>query len=705
MRTCGSWVKCCKAGFSALSDRFSCVIKLEYNMTTNTIQEISEADLDDRPVAVRRKRRSSTGLVDPPSTAQQRKCDNLEDPTQASSNATKTPTKPKKRVRFSDPGPDLEAAQSTGLTPALKRSNLMTSVQGSAIPAPRWLAQNPRRRRSLPALRSTSLPSPSLSPPPTPYISGEIQFESLRQVLDPRSRRRLRRNNLSEEINKIDAEKRSDSQWKHQIEELKEALALAKQPVNEATDKVQDKAGFCDRIEGLEEELSNLRRQLREQSTSEPPSKPLNRSGSPPESIIDSDSGDTNDDFSMTNSDDNRVLGDACVDEAPQSAAEDVVQAPPPVSLDASTLRSVRLALEYMFPGENSLGLVIEEPGSILEAMIDRLQSLKAKAILAETSLSASRNQETNLRAQFNAVLLQLDRSRSHAEGLSEQIAAEKIKGDEMDRRAQQLQIGVEAESNRARGLEVELDEKQRSIEKLQEALETYRAEVSKLEVFITKLEEEHGTTVNKIKTTMDEKIADLECHVAAEMTGRKAAEKSAVERGERIKELEGMESELKNAMSEKQSLIREMERDLAQEKESREKEVGVMNVRVGELSSRLEEAIGDLAKLEQDKKRLIERLEEEKAASQRSLEEIQAKAIQWVKDVETIHENHLRDMKRRGTEVVEHRGLLTPVSACKFKDVEGYVEVKRGKAKRRPDSGIGILEELEDEDLMIEDI
>jgi chromosome segregation ATPase len=203
----------------------------------------------------------------------------------------------------------------------------------------------------------------------------------------------------------------------------------------------------------------------------------------------------------------------------------------------------------------------------------------------------------------------------------------------------------------------------------------------------------------------MEEVIADLECHVAAEMTGRKAAEKEAVERGERIKQLEGMESELKNVMNEKQSIIRDMEREMTLEKESREKEVGVMNVRVGELSSNLEEAVNDLAKLEQDKKRLIERIEEEKAAGRRSMDAVHAKTMQWAKDIELIRGNHVNEMQRRETEVAEHRGLLTPVSACKYKDVAGYVEVRRGKTKRRPDSGIGILEEFEDEDLMVEDV
>ncbi len=673
-------------------------------MMENTNQATVEALLDERPVAVRRKRRSNSGLVDPASAAEYRKSDRLDGPAPVLAKVAKTPTKPKKRVRFSDPGPDVEASQSTGLTPALRRSNLITSAQRSAIPEPRWLAQTPRRRRSLPALNSTSLPSPSLSPPPTPCISGEIQFESLRQVLDPRSRRRLRRNHLSEEINEIDAERRSKSQWKQEIQELKSALALAKQPVDGASNMV-DRAGSNDRIEGLEEELSSLRRQLREKSTTaEPQSGSLQCSGSPPDSSTFSDGG-TNDDFMMSNFDDNGIRRESSIDTTHASAAPATTQPALPSPVEASAFRSVRLALEYLFPGETPLGLATEDPGSILEAMLDRLRSLKAQAILAETSLSASKSQEANLRSQFNAVLQQLDRSRVHAEGLSEQISIANAKGEQAEKRVHRLEIVVEAESKRAQGLEAELDEKQRSIEKLQEALETYRVEVDKLEALIIKLEEEHGNAMVNMQSQMEEVMADLECHVAAEMTGRKAAEKEAVERGERIKQLEGMESELKNVLNEKQSIIRDMEREVTLEKESREKEVGVMNVRVGELSSNLEEAVSDVAKLEQDKKRLIERIEEEKAAGRRSMDAVHAKTMQWAKDIEIIRGNHVNEMQRRETEVADHRGLLTPVSACKYRDVEGYVEVRRGKAKKRPDSGIGILEEFEDEDLMIEDV
>lgn len=671
---------------------------------TIAIETVGAEDVDDRPIAVRRKRRSSSGLVDPSGHAQHHKSEAINDVAEVPSDVIKTPTKPKKRVRFSDPGPERQDPQSTGLTPALKRSNLIANIQTSAVSGPRWLAQGPRKRQSLPVLRSNALPSPSLSPPPTPYLSGEVQFETLRQVLDPRSRRRLRRNNLSDEINAIDTEKKMNSQWKQEIQELKDELALAKQPICKTGDAAKDQIGFNDRIEGLEEELSTLRRQLRAKSIpNEQPSNPLDSSRSPPDSSTFSDGDANDDDFVMINFHDNGALRDTDVDEAPRARAEDTKEGLPLVSMDADAFRSARLALEYLDPGETSLGLTTEDPASILEAILDRLRSLKAKTILAETSLSASKTHEANLRSQFNAVLQQLDRSRAYGEGLSEQLTFEKTKGDAIEKHAQNLGFSIEAESGRVQGLEAELDEKQRSIKKLQEALDTYRNEVVRLEALINKLDGEHQNRVVDIQTKMNETVEDLECHVAAETTGRQAAEKETVVRGERIKQLEQKGSELKDAMNEKQNIIRDMEREMAQEKESREKEVGVMNVRVGELSSSLEEAVSDLAKLEQENRRLIERLEEEKAAGKRSMEAIQTKTTQWMKDVETIRENHERDMQRRGSEVVEHRGLLTPVSACKFKDVEGYVEVRRGKVRKRPDSGVGILEELEDDELMTE--
>ena len=120
-----------------------------------------------------------------------------------------TPRK-KKRVRFSDPGLKAELLTSTGLTPALLRHRL--------VPSPRRFSHQVNRRRSLP----TDLLSP---PPYLPVVT--VQFRPLREVIDARSKRRLKRNHLSAEVNDIEKEKRAGKKTS------KESIATLKDQVEE----------------------------------------------------------------------------------------------------------------------------------------------------------------------------------------------------------------------------------------------------------------------------------------------------------------------------------------------------------------------------------------------------------------------------------------------------------------------------------------
>ncbi|KAI8627113.1 hypothetical protein F5Y19DRAFT_443227 [Xylariaceae sp. FL1651] len=121
----------------------------------------------------------------------------------------KTPSKsrPKKRVRFSDPGPDLLAPNvisspsSTGLTPMIKRSSLRE-------PSPK------RRRHSTPvttyrqASVTSTLEEQSNNHETT--NNGEAHFHSLVHVADgDRVKRRSRRNKLGEETHTIEAVKKN----------------------------------------------------------------------------------------------------------------------------------------------------------------------------------------------------------------------------------------------------------------------------------------------------------------------------------------------------------------------------------------------------------------------------------------------------------------------------------------------------------------
>ncbi|KAI0167224.1 hypothetical protein BJ166DRAFT_495537 [Pestalotiopsis sp. NC0098] len=154
---------------------------------------------------------------------------------------TPSRTRTKKRVRFSDPGPELTAhnsSSSTGLTPMVRRSTLGVAVSSSK-----------RRRYSAPVKDGDRAPG------------NEVHFLSLRQVLDDRVKRRIRRNGLSEEMNIIDGEKKVRAQRQaSEIERLRRELAQRDEEIESLRNAtvVQD----TERILELEEQIDRLRAEL-----------------------------------------------------------------------------------------------------------------------------------------------------------------------------------------------------------------------------------------------------------------------------------------------------------------------------------------------------------------------------------------------------------------------------------------------------------
>ena len=646
--------------------------------------------LDDLPLAVRRKRRISSGLIDPVIT---HVVHQPEGEGQRGQEAPKTPTKAKKRVRFSEPGPETyTASSSTGLTPHLSRASFSPRVRASSPTRTRPESRMPRRP-SLPTLLPSSLPSPSLSPSSGP-LSGEVQFEPLRQILDARLKRRISRNRLSEEINDIESKNREIPQWRQEIESLKDQLALAKDSNKEHSEGSEEDAGSSERIQQLEQEIVELKgeRTINTESTSAGAGfgKPAT---SEVEIFVDND-----EDGLVTQVSNDGILRELDQAQENQSQNEATTQTTLPFA-HVETFRAARLDLEYLFPGEIALGLIPEDPMPMLDIMLDRIRILKAQTLLAEDTASTTKQQESNLRKQFNAVLEQLDRARNYADGLSTQTSNEKARADASQARAQACESDIQAATSRLIALEKSCDEKDRSITKLQDALDSYRVEVGKLEMLITRMEDEHKVAMSNLRTEMDEAVADLECHVVAETTGRREAEQELEEKNERIKELKVQENELKNALNEKQQIIRETERIFEEERVGREREAGVLNVRIGQLSSDLSEANIKVAAADGKQQHLLKKLQEERDAGLRAVEAVQRELEACAEKSGDIKLAHMSDIQRRGAEVTEHKGLLTPVSACRFKDVEGYVEIRRGKGRvKHRDSGVDIIEEDEDE-------
>ena len=642
---------------------------------------------DDRPLAVRRKRRISTALTDPVDVP---KLEPSVDVEMTPREPPKTPTKPKKRVRFSDPGPEPSApSSSTGFTPYISRTSFSSRAREDPTP----------RRLSFPVQLSASLPSPSLSPSPGPF-SGEFQFAPLRQVLDDRLKRRLRRNHLSDEINDMDEDKKWKTRLEQEIKCLRDELAVA-QPDN-SQDGFHMNIANAERTRELEQQLVELKGEIRQKSTSAEDAAASDYLPGKDSSSVDIFIDNSEDEIVGTIFDDNGALRDQTpVLQTVSEAATQVALFSP---THTETFRSARISLEYLFPGEIALGLVPEDPKPLLDVMLDRMRTLKAQAFAAEGSLKATEIQETNLRNQFNAVLAQLDRARIYADDLSKRHSNEKARADSAQARVQMLETSLQNTSSKATDMAKDIDEKERSIGKLQEALESYRVEVSKLETLITRTEGEQKTATSQLRSEMDEAVADLGCHVAAETRGRREAEQEVQERNVRIKELNVRLQELQNAVNEKQRAIRETEAVFAEERIGREREVGGLNVTIGQLSTDLSESRAKVAAAEEKQRVLIKELQEERDAGLRAVEAMQTELARCSEKAEAVKIAHVNDVQRRGAEVTEHKGLLTPVSVTRFKDVEGYVEVRRGKKGKRPDSGIGVLEEDEDE-VMFDDM
>ncbi|KAH7029215.1 uncharacterized protein B0I36DRAFT_245264 [Microdochium trichocladiopsis] len=192
---------------------------------------------------------------------------------------TKTPGKPKsrKRVRFSDPGPQAGLNQddgepdsgndavlsSTGLTPMVRRSSLGSGTSTTSSPSAK------RRRHSTPiSSTSTHLSSPSAASPAKQEMMA-VHFPSLRQILSDRVKRRIRRNGLSEEMNVIAAEKKAQQESREaELEQLRSSLAAKDAEIERLRELSMLSTSSSNLVE-LEREVETLRQQL--SSRSSPP--------------------------------------------------------------------------------------------------------------------------------------------------------------------------------------------------------------------------------------------------------------------------------------------------------------------------------------------------------------------------------------------------------------------------------------------------
>lgn len=667
--------------------------------------------VEELPLAVRRKRRASTRLADP--VAQEVTSQSLEEVLiveDTPREPPKTPGNRKKRARFSEPA-NMSASSSTGLTPALHRTKLVSTQS----------TDKARKRLSLPTQLAAPAASPSSPQFPNAHSSQVIQFAPIRQAIDPRMMRRLKRNHLSDEVNSIFAEKKKSKLiLRQEIENLREELAVAKNGSGKAMHSTEAESEDGGRIAELENELSSLKQEMRERTpainTTVSRHVSVDSVGNTAGEIVPFDGQtlnfqDGNDE--TTNSD--RAL-------SPMNAVEASTQVDLPSPSISDICRSARLSFEYLFPGENTLGLEESDPQPIIEAMIARARTLKEELAIIEKKAAVSETLEVNMRRNFNGALSQLEHVNGQIKVLKEQYELEKERAHHFELEVATLEARVDNTKEKCSAVEKQRDEHKRSIERLRPALDYYQNEVMELTRTIMDLETSHEAALKHCRAELtdendaaqacqqlafEEAKSDLDAQIAAETTGRRKAEESAVERLARIKELENRQKEYQSAIHEKQSIIRDLESELERTKSGQEKEVGQLNVRIGELVSDLSSTNAELTAARIEMLRLAEIVQQEKAAGLDAVRAMQSEVKRCSNKVDAVKEYHAEGAKKRGDQVAQSFGLITPVvEGGRFRDaetdekVEGHVEYVRGKKRApRPDSGVEIWGMINEED------
>ncbi|KAJ5582687.1 hypothetical protein N7535_001307 [Penicillium sp. DV-2018c] len=707
-----------------------------------------------------------------------------------------TPKRSRKRVRFSDPGPRLlhdVDVSSTGLTPAMRRTSVQSS-SGDRTPSRK------ARRKSTPTPRYQRLYD-SEEPFDETCTERRIQFTPLRQILDTRTQRRIRRIGLSDEINHIEREKRETSNMEKTMRALiqeRDSLKSELRTMKQSGTMLEDPNSLAESYWMTPEtprscadvsvascgELQSVAPSVdSEEDTfifndsaviaSSSPDLRGNRGRGPPitDSLMNCDepqtpvsstgmraSNGTESEVHSLTLDleaarrEKRDLFDACRSrvsgsnklgtndlfrhsspssnffndilellENALSRASDATEILEGVTQECSKLgfsgnsaievisdmrsqfRTARLELERALPGETA-NIGLDNGKATLGALIRRVESLAKDLDTERNYHHGSLDRERALRGQFDALLYRYEAAANKIESLENTITSSA--GDMLHTRM------------RMQELEREGQEQAVGIDRLNTALDKYHDEVKDLENLINDYEKENSA----MKEDYARQISKLKKQVAYERSKRCSAEASASGADARIRELEETVQHNRiracDLMAQVELLEKEHQRateTLEQNKnelQGHEEQTGILNVRIADLTTSLDDAKCEAQRLQLLNNGLEQQLQLENEARNELLDKWAADQVRSFAHMkETINSERGRakartanwelrsdDLMSDGTSIMGASEPITPVSKTRFVDVE----VGRGKDRRRVDSGIGFLTEeiLKDNDL-----
>jgi len=360
------------------------------------------------------------------------------------------------------------------------------------------------------------------------------------------------------------------------------------------------------------------------------------------------------------------------------------------------------LDLEYLTPGENPEGF---ENDKLLEMLVSRIKLLVQKVNDRDASIDQYHEQEVLLRQQIDTRVTVMDEMRKE----------------------------LSLASTAATELRAEISEKEVSNERLKQALDGYRSEVSGLEKLIEQIESEgreSATSLNQqLASTMEEREA-LKADSEAKSLRLSELESRLASALQASSELESQLSNLnkshQNTISEKETTISQLQSQL----QTREKEHGdalaLRDARVFELREEIERvntslknAHGLILNLRKENRELVAQVEGEKRRSGLVVQNAKDQMARTMQTFDCYLDGHIsvlgpsgvkggqeddggvrRSLIEGGPIQVGEVGLSVVKEAPRMMD--GGLAKRRsgsGKKRRRYDSGLGFLEEVDEVD------
>lgn len=345
--------------------------------------------------------------------------------------------------------------------------------------------------------------------------------------------------------------------------------------------------------------------------------------------------------------------------------------------------RQARMELERELPGETTQA-DFSNWKDVLETLVERVHRLVRQLHDARKETTCCEDRESALRHQFDATLLRLEvtaKKNASLEEYSEEVAEDML----------HARMNIQ-------NLEKEKENQESDKTRLQEALEKYRDDLKMLENLNSQLEDQVAALKRHGDESREIIIGDLRADLVRE--GEMRNEMQTRLDGRNV-DISNLHTKIQELETEKREAITYLEHSANAQYQCHEQKVGVLNARLSEVTTSLDEAVHEKKTLLCEKARLEDRLKALERVLSGHLGEVHARLSQtaqdfaeWQKneaqleidcDGDTEPDDGVSDNKGEAENKQSFSAIggepITPATESRFKNVV----FARGKKRKQP--------------------